>query len=107
VGGLTWDTMRLCLDGVEWLGTVYLNRSPWVLTGAAPYFAIIGGTIRYADGWWSPTVQLAPVDVTATVSTTPVSAATAHDPAHPVTAATLSAAVSFADMRFWTTTYTG
>jgi hypothetical protein len=106
LGGLTWDVLRLCLDGVEKPGAVHVNGSPWVTTGAGPWFAVIGGTIRYADGWWSPDIQLAPVHYSS-LSAAPVTAATAHDPAHPVTAATLSDAVSFADAKFWTTTYTG
>lgn len=106
LGGLTWDTMRLCLDGVEKAGAVHVLGTPWARTGAGPWFAVIGGTIKYADGWWSPTVQLAPVHYSA-LSQSAVTAATAHDAGHPVTAATLSRAVTFADTAFWTTTYTG
>jgi len=106
LGGLTWDVLRLCLDGVEKPGMVHVNSAPWAVVGSAVWFAVIGGTIRYADGWWSPTIQLAPVQATQ-VNSVPVGAATAHAAGHPVTAATLSDAVTFADARFWTDTYTG
>lgn len=107
LGGLTLGTAHLLLDGVEKPGAVYLNGSPWALTGAGPWWAAIGGTIRYSAGWWSPTVQLAPVHYSAVTATAPVTAGTAHDAGHPVSAATLSRALTFADAKFWTTTYTG
>jgi hypothetical protein len=122
VGGLTLGQIPLLLDGMEHNSYVFVAGSPWALNNTAPIFRIIGGGIDYADGWWSPSVRLvaagfssdapAPGNIAATQNTVvnrigPSASSIDTSTGPGLRAADLAGAISFADLKFWNTPYTG
>lgn len=107
VGGLTAGQIPLLLDCMERNTFVYLSSTQWARAGAAPVFAIIGGTVTYESGHWSPTVQLAsvyPAQGNTGNARTPANVDTA---VRRVLVSELDESLAAADALFWSAAFTG
>lgn len=103
----SWDGMHYLIGGREWEAPVFLHGHALTAVGYPPYVAVIGGTIRYADGHWSPTIRLGPLSWTggSVPIPSPVTWATCVPGGTTVAIKDLDPMVTIADCVHWTAPY--
>lgn len=96
------EAALVLIGGVERGGghVLFVSGTPWAQLGVPPCFGLIGGTVRYLNGGWQPTLNLAPVFYPLPAEPAPIRVGQALAGTAPVLIGDLAQSLKCSDMRY-------